>query len=117
MVSSLALDAGGLWLVGALIEQNADPVTGAARVLWLVGLVLLVLVAGLVGALLTADSAVPFRVLAGVLAAGVVGFLAVAPADGLDVSARTLLAEAVVVLVLGAAGMAVSIAARRRPLV
>jgi hypothetical protein len=117
MVSSLALDAGGVWLVGALIEQNADPVTGAARVLWLVGLALVILVAGLVGALLTADSAVPFRVLAGLLAATVAGFLAVAPADGLDISARLLLLEAVVVLVLGAAAMALSIMARRRSLV
>jgi len=117
LVASLALDAGIVWLVGALLDPEADPVSGPAKILWLIGLVVLIGVAGLVGYLIVSDAATPIRVVAGLVAAALAATVASAPADGFDLSARTLLIEGVVVIVLAGVALGLALMERRRSLV
>ena len=117
LVSSLALDAGVVLLVGAFLSWDTDPVSDTSRILWLVGVALLAVVAGVATFLALADSAEALQALAAVGVAALVLVLGIAPAAGLDPGYRLLLVEGVVATLAGAAGLISAVAARRRSLV
>lgn len=117
LIASMAVDAGALWLVGAVLSWDTDPVSGTSRILWLIGLAVFGVAAGLAGYQLVTDAPAPLRATVVVASAGLAVTVALAPATGLDPSAQLMLIEGIVAAVVGAVGLVVAAASRRRSLV